>query len=88
MKDLYARTRGMKDDTMRVTVHGVDSPLLGAALWAIIFTLLMSYVLTAIQIFGNPAPQVNLVRKFDACFVVYKDDIEPIPCPPTEAVKP
>jgi hypothetical protein len=28
--------------------------------------------------------QVTIVRKFDACFVIYKDDIESFPCPAPE----
>ena len=75
----------MKNDATPINLHTIDSPLIALVLILFAGTLLINGILEVIQIFnGADVSQVSLVRRYGACFVIYKDDIETIPCPTLE----
>lgn len=62
-----------------------NSDSIAVSLWAIMLVLLgFLLIMLGYSDRDRRTAQVTLVRKFEACFVIYKDDIEMIPCPPPE----
>jgi hypothetical protein len=49
-----------------------------------LFLKTLNHVVESLFIVKPDSNRVHLVEKQGACFVIYRQDIEPIPCPPAE----